>query len=112
LGGFAYVDIDPPNETGSDEMYAFNLGFRYDDRKSFKAELFGHYMWWNLDSALDASYDDFIWDLNAIKKISLSDNWTMDFFFTAHNLFNGAQYGLGDNKNPRRWVEVGIRVKF
>ena len=112
LGGLAYVDIDPPTEIGSSEVYGFNVAFRYDDRKSFRAELFGHYMWWNLDSEWNASYDDFIWDFNASKKIYLKEGFIMDLFFTAHNLFNGAQYTLGDNKNPSRWVEAGIRVKF
>ena len=81
-------------------------------RASFRAELFGHYMWWNLDSSWKASYDDFIWDFNANKKIHLSEHWTMDLFFSAHNLFNGAQYTQGDSQNPRRWVEAGIRMKF
>jgi vitamin B12 transporter len=112
VGGLAYVDINPPPEGGSDEIYALNLAFRYDDRKSFRAELFGHYIWWNFDSGLNGSYDDFIWDFNANKKIRIRKNLIMDLFFTAHNLFSGAQYTVGDNKNPQRWVEAGIRLKF
>jgi vitamin B12 transporter len=112
LGGVAYVDIDPPNETGSEEMYAFNVAFRYDDRKSFRAELFGHYVWWDLDPEGNASYDDIIWDFNANKKIYQKKNLMAEFFFTAHNLFSGSQFTQGENKNPRRWLEAGIRVDF
>jgi vitamin B12 transporter len=112
LGGLAYADISPPNEAGSDEMYAFNIAFRYDDKTSFRAEVFGHYVAWDLDPALNARYDDFIWDFNADKKIHLQRGLVMDLFFTAHNLFNGKQYTQGDNKNPQRWVEAGLRMKF
>ena len=49
LSGFAYVDLRPSNESGSDEIYSFNIGIRYDDMKTFRARLFGHYIWWNLE---------------------------------------------------------------
>jgi len=112
LAGFAYVDLRPSNEAGSGEIYSYNIGLKYDDRESLRAQLFGHYVWWDYDAALKASYDDFIWDLNINKKIWPKKRSATELFLTAHNIFNGSQYVFGDSKNPRRWVEAGIRVKF
>ena len=112
LAGFAYVDLKPANESGSTELYSYLLGIRYDDKKSFRALLFGRYVWWDLDSVWQASYDDFIWDLNLNKRIYARAKTSAELFFTAHNLFNGSQYTFGDSKNPDTWLEAGIRVKF
>ncbi|MFH0814218.1 MAG: TonB-dependent receptor [Pseudomonadota bacterium] len=112
LAGFAYVHLTPPDENESTDMYMYTFGLRYDDRKSFRAELFGHYIWWDLYSFANARYDDFIWDLNLNKRIYSHENTSTELFLTAHNLFNGAQYTFGDSKNPRRWIEAGIRIKF
>ena len=110
--GFAYVDLNPANDNGSTGMYTWNIGFRYDDRKSFRAQLFGRYVWWDLDPALQASYDDFIWDLNLSKKIYSREKTAVELFLSAHNIFNGSQYTLGDIVNPGRWVEAGTRISF
>jgi len=110
--GLSYVHLTPSTEVGQSNIYEFTVGLGYDDRKSFQAELFGHYVWWNLVSPQNARYDDFIWDLNLNKKIYSQEKISTELFFTAHNLFNGAQYFFGDSKNPRRWVEAGVRVKF
>ena len=110
--GFAYVDLSPSNDSGSGEIYAYNICVTYNDKGSFTAELFGHYVWWDLDAYLEASYDDFIWDFNVNKEILSKDTTTTELFFTAHNLFNGSQYYFGDTENPERWVEGGVKVKF
>jgi Outer membrane cobalamin receptor protein len=115
IGGFSYIHFSPPSEsTGTKDLYSYSLGFRYDDNKSLRAELFGHYVWWNLgsDFGFMAKYDDFIWDLNLTKKIFPREKTSTELFLTAHNLFNSSQYFSGDSKNPRRWIEGGIRVKF
>lgn len=109
---FAYVHLSPSNERGSEDIYSWGIGIRYDDGDSLMAELFGHYVWWDLDPAFGASYDDFIWDLNLNKKVGSYENTCFDIFFTAHNIFDGAQYTNGYIKNPDRWVEAGLRVKF
>lgn len=109
--GFAYVKIKP-SSSESLVNYAYNIGIRYDDRKSLMAQLFGHYVWWNADSALNAKYNAFIWDLNVRKKICSTDKTDTELFMTAHNIFNGSQYTNGDVKNPRRWVEAGLRFRF
>ncbi len=49
--GFAYVDIDQTDKRGGSYNYACNIGIRYDDKKSFRAELFGHYVWWDIDGS-------------------------------------------------------------
>jgi len=110
--GFAYVDIDPTDEKGVSYNYACNIGIRYDDKKSFRAELFGHYVWWDLDEDYMAEYDNFIWDLNLNKRIWSKEKAATELFLTAHNIFNGSQYTSGDNKNPETWIEAGIRFKF
>ncbi|MDL2122369.1 MAG: TonB-dependent receptor [Deltaproteobacteria bacterium] len=110
--GFAYVDIDPTDERGVSYNYACNIGIRYDDKKSFMAELFGHYVWWDLDESYMAKCDDFIWDLNLNKKIWPKKKVATELFLTAHNIFNGSQYAYGDSKNPGTWIEAGIRFKF
>ena len=116
LAGFAYVDLKPATDRGSTGIYTYNIGFRYDDRKSFRAQLFGHYICWDFDALSkanwDANYDDFIWDLNLNKKMWSKQKTTAELFLTAHNIFNGSQYTFGDSKNPKRWVEAGIRVAF
>ena len=110
--GFAYVDLDPANDIGSTGLHTWNVGIRYDDRKSFRAQLSGRYVWWDLDPAAMASYDDFIWDLNVSKKIWSQKKTAVEVFLSAHNIFNGAQYTFGDIVNPGRWVEVGTRISF
>ncbi|MBU3949718.1 MAG: TonB-dependent receptor [Proteobacteria bacterium] len=110
--GFAYVDINPATEEGATGIYTWNIGLKYDDRKSFRAQIYGHYVWWDLASASGASYDDFIWDFNLKKNIYSNENIATDVFLTAHNIFNGSQYVFGDIQNPERWVEAGLRFSF
>jgi vitamin B12 transporter len=110
--GFAYVHLTPKSEAEQEDLYEYTISIRYDDKKSFSAELFGHYMWWNFFEPQKASYDDFIWDLNLKKIIYAKEETKTELFLTAHNLFNGSQYTFGDSRNPRRWVEAGIKVRF
>jgi vitamin B12 transporter len=110
--GLAYVNFHPDNDIGSTDTYTYNIGVTYDDPKVFRAELFGHYVWWDAQAVSNASYDDFIWDLNFSKQIFTAERTAVELFFTGHNLFNGSQYLVEDNKNPDRWVEVGMRIRF
>jgi len=111
-GGLAYVDIDPANEAGAGNIYSYHIGARYNDRNSIAAELFGHYVWWDLDAAWMGSYDDFIWDFNLNKKIWSKEKTSAEVFFSARNIFKGSQYTFCESKNPGRWVEAGIRFAF
>ena len=110
--GFSYVDISPSAESGSEEIYAWNIGLRYDDKASFRAELFGRFVWWDVYPVFNASYDDFIWELNLNKRIFSGKTMNAEIFLTIQNLFGGDQFSNGEYKNPDTWVEAGIRLKF
>jgi vitamin B12 transporter len=108
--GFAYVD----KKTEGDSLtnYAINIAAKYDDKRSFMALLSGHYIWWDLQKEVMAKYSTFIWDLNLRKKICICGKTNTDLFLTGHNIFSGAQYSSGDYKNPGRWIEAGLRIRF
>ena len=110
--GFAYVHVQSDNDAKSRDKYTYNIGVKYDDQKSFHAQLFGHYIWWDLAADYQADYGDWIWDLNLARKIFDTKQYAAGLFLTAHNLFNGNQYTLVDSKNPERWVEAGINITF
>jgi vitamin B12 transporter len=111
--GVGYVHKKLSFETDTtEENYAYNIGIKYDDRKSFMAELFGHYVWWDLNDSAMAKYNTFIWDLILHKKIYSTEKTNTELFLTTHNIFNGSHYTVGDRKNAGRWVEAGVRFKF
>ncbi|SPD72176.1 conserved exported hypothetical protein [uncultured Desulfobacterium sp.] len=112
LAGYCYVDLDPTSESGSSNIYSYSFGVEYDGVETLKAELFGRYVWWDLDDDFGARYDDFIWDLNLIKNIWSRQTNAVDIFATIHNLFDGAHYVKGWDRNPGTWAEAGIRIKF
>ena len=109
--GFAYVNINP-SDGDTTVNYAYNLGLKYDDRKSFMAQVFGHYVWWNTPGEAMAKYNGFVCDLDASKKIYSTGKVGFEIFAAAHNIFNASQYTFGDQKNSGRWAEAGLRVKF
>ncbi len=110
--GFAYVNSDSSSDMDGKNIYEYNIGVKYDDRKSFMAQLFGHYVWWDLSPADMAKYNDFLWDLDLRKKVYSIERTSIELFAAAHNIFNGSQYSFGDLKNPKRWAEAGVTVRF
>jgi len=92
--------------------YSCDIGVHYNDKRSFQALLKGHYIWWNSGPDLGGNYNAFIWDMNIIKKLFKKEDRNVELFLTAHNIFNGSQYAIGDFRNPRRWIEGGARVTF
>lgn len=112
LGGASFVHFTPQHGNGYKNIYSYSVGLRYDDNRSFRAELFGRYVWWNMASGFNAQYDNFIWDLNVTKKVFSWGKTATEVFLTGHNLFSGSQYTVGDSKNPQRWIESGMRIKF
>lgn len=78
--------------------------------KSLKALLKGHYIWWM--NAYNGDYNSFIFDINIIKNLYKSKEYSIEGFLTGHNIFNGAQYSTEFYENPSRWIEAGIRFKF
>ncbi len=109
FGSFAYVDMEPEDSYGSDHLTSYNIAIRYDD-DTLRAELFGRYVKWDVDSSW-RSEDDFVWDLNITKRIRMKGK-VVELFFTGHNIFDGNQFINSTYKNPRRWAEGGLRVYF
>jgi len=107
-----YVRFDQDNSVGSNESYAFNLILSYDNPDILTARLAGHFRDLNSMALLQANFDDIIWDFDASKTLAIGMETVLKFFLTAHNLFDGSQYNLGDTKNPGRWLEGGIRFAF
>ena len=113
--GATFYDIK--NLTTGEEVrnsgkYSYDAGLRYDDEKTFKVLLKGHYMWWDMDSAYQAEYTAFIFDINLIKVLYQQKATRLETFLTAHNIFNGRQDWVVFYMNARRWVEAGLRYKF
>ena len=106
-----YLHIDPANSSGSSEKWACGLLLEYDDHQSIQAQLHGKYMDWDAHPVFQ-SKNDVIWDFNFVKKFPLRNPIRTDFFFTAHNVFNGSQYTNGDSKNPSRWIEAGLQWRY
>jgi len=92
--------------------HTYDIGIQYNDNNPFKALLKGHYIWWNAETIYNGKYNSFVWDLNLIKRVYRGDRSVVELFLTAHNIFNDSQYLIESFKNPRRWIEVGLRLKF
>jgi len=92
--------------------YVYDMGIVYDDSRFLKALLKGRYIDWNAYPENNGKYSAMVWDLNLSRKFSMSESLKGEVFFTAHNLFNGAQYVIDFYKNPRRWFEGGFRFAF
>lgn len=110
--GFAYVHTDPQGDK-SHNKYSFNVELLYDDLESISALLSGHHM--HIDKNINPEYTPgFIWDLNVSKKINFLFylKRSVEIFGSVHNMFNGKQYSDPLNKNPGRWAESGIRLRF
>ena len=115
LAGYAYVDARDRvtgEETPAVAKYTFDVGLQYDDTKSFQGSLKGHYIRWQTDPDLAGKFNAIVWDLNLAKKVFITENRTAAVFFTAHNIFNSAQYPVSLYRNPGRWFEGGVRFDF
>jgi vitamin B12 transporter len=106
------LDVDTNQTLQSSPRYVYDLALNYDDKKSFKAMLKGRYIWWNSDSSANAKYSSFIFDISMAKTLCRNNMQSVEAFATGHNLFNGNQYWTNLYHNPRRWAEIGMRVKF
>jgi vitamin B12 transporter len=108
--GAAFIDVSGSGSDYTQPKYTYDIGLEYNDRKSLKALLKGHYIWW-IDT-FNGDYNSFVFDLNVIKTIYEKDDRTLEAFLTGHNIFNASQYAVSGYKTPRRWIEAGLRVKF
>lgn len=110
FAGAAFMDISGANDEGTLPKYTYDIGIQYDDNKSLKALLKGHYIWWT--NTFNGDYNSFIFDINIIKNLYKNKEYSVEGFLSGHNIFNGAQYTIDFYKNPRRWIEAGVRFKF
>jgi vitamin B12 transporter len=74
--------------------------------------LTGNYVWWNATADRNGRYKALIWDLHLNQKLFPSKELSPELFFSAHNLFSGAQYQRDLFKNTPRWFEGGVRFRF
>ena len=113
--GYTFVEAKN-RDTGEtlikDPRQIAKLGVHYDDRDSFRATLYGRYVWWNGSLGLGARDNAVIWDLNLAWKVLRVHDTALELFFSAHNLFNGAQYSNETYKGTPRWLEGGARFNF
>jgi vitamin B12 transporter len=115
MTGFTFTDIKDQEihqVIKNLPRYTWDLGIDFNDSDILHGSLRGHYIWWNADAEAGARYTAMIWDLNLSKRIMEKGDTSLEVFFTAHNLFNGAQYSFSLYPNPRRWFEGGLRLKF
>ena len=112
-----YTFSDNSNQTTGMTLIAVprqiaKAGLHYDDRDSFRASLYGRYVWWNGSFGQGAHDNAVIWDLNLAKKVLRVHDTALELFFNAHNLFNGAQQSNEGFRGTPRWLEGGARLNF
>jgi vitamin B12 transporter len=115
MAGYTYLearDRDTGEEISGTPKYTVDVGIQYDDKKSFQATLKGHYVRWHIPPHEQGKFNAMTWDLNLAKMVFTHENTTIDLFFTAHNIFNSAQYPIISTRNPGRWFEGGVRFDF
>jgi len=108
--GTIFIDVSGSNTESTIPKYTYDLGLEYNDKKSFRAVLKGHYIWWI--NAFDGDYNSFVFDFNVMKILYKKEDHTLEAFLTAHNIFNASQYAIDGFENPKRWIEAGLRYKF
>lgn len=116
FAGFSFIDAKDKN-TGEKLMdvpkHTYDIGIHYyNNNKSFWVYLKGHYICWNAASYWNCLDRNFIWDINLMKNLHCDWNITCRTFLTIHNIFNGPQYLFYLYKNPKRWIEGGLKFKF
>lgn len=115
LAGYALIDATD-RATGQEitgvAKYTIDVGVQYDDRKSFQGTLKGHYIRWQQNPLDNGRFNAMVWDLNLAKKVYSGEKNSAVLFFTAHNIFNSAQYPVSPFRNPGRWFEGGVRFNF
>ena len=110
--GATYVHHSPEDQYGATDQISLNIKLAYDNPDIINLQLMGHHLWWDEDPGYMGVWDDFIWDLNVSKPISITKTRKTEVFVMARNLFNGVSYDDYNYQNPKRWVEAGINVSF
>ena len=113
--GYTFTDTTRTSD-GSQVLAAprntVQLGVHYDDKHLLRGALLGRHIWWNADPAFGGRYNGLIWDLFLGAKVYNKEDLSLELFFSGHNLFNGAQFQDEAFRNPGRWYEGGLKVRF
>jgi vitamin B12 transporter len=120
-GGYTYLyvkDVDTGERLHSNDQqsvppHTVKLALNYDNTDlGLRGTLTGNYAWWR---AIDYPVQDMgmIWDLHLGWKPLPKSELSPELFFSVHNLFNGEQTAFSVlYKNPPRWFEGGLKVRF
>ena len=113
----SYVHFDPRDGRENDTSSTANLILAYEGLDSVRAELSGHYVWWDelyhvQTTNFDHEYDDAIWDFRLTKTWVPKWGKQLKGFLTVRNIFNGSQYHDKYYKNPERWIEGGVSLMY
>jgi len=93
------------------------LGLNYDNSAiGLHGAVTGNYVSWYLEDRVPKEYhpkaDNVIWDLHLTQKLFPDQDRSAEIFFSARNIFNGAQYLFDLHSNNPRWFEAGVRYRF
>lgn len=113
--GAAFNDVrNPRNDKAipNRPIRTYDIGVNYANRAGFRADLIGHYVWWNLPKDFGPKDRRFIWDLNISHQTDIPPVGELKAFLVGHNIFN-AQHGWTRlYPQPRRWYEAGLTWEF
>jgi vitamin B12 transporter len=117
-GGFTYTDAwdkQTKTELTSEEngpSQNFKVGLLYDNAPlGLRGAFNGNYAIWNFPEGSSGKSSP-VWDLHLTQKLFLGEDFIPELFFSAHNIFNGAQYLTDVRPNAPRWFEGGARFRF
>ena len=115
-GGYTFTDVrdsDSQERVKGVPVNQAKLSINYDNpHLGLKGLVSGNYVWWNAPEDFNGKYTGTIWDLHLTQRLMPGWELSPELFFSAHNLFDGAQYSDSIFKNPGRWLEGGVRFRF
>ena len=118
--GYTFTDARY-RETGSNlqgvPTSLVKASLNYEEKKiGLKGVLTTNYVNWHSPAESNSRYSAIITDLHLTQRFWQGNDLSPEIFFSVHNLFNGAQYQTDSTysvyKNPRRWLEGGVRFRF
>ena len=118
-GGFTFTDAwdkQSKAELTSDDngpRQNVKMGLIYDNNPlGLRGVLTGNYVVWHFADGSNGKSSAPIWDLHLTQKLLPGKESSPELFFSAHNIFNGAQYLVDFRANAPRWFEGGARWRF
>ncbi len=111
--GYSYVHYSPADiESGAENAHTADICLKYDDNQGLNIQLMGSLVDWGLPADRPSEDGEFIWDLVFSKRLPGFRRILPEVFGAVHNLLNQDQYLFPEQKNPDRWMEAGIRIRF